>query len=140
MAITAGVCDSFLLDLIDGTHATTDTFKIALYLSTATIGPTTTAYTATGEVTGTTNYTAGGQNLTGYAASLDTGEAIIDFADASWASSTIPNARGALIYNSTKADAAVAVLDFGGDVSSTNGTFTVTFPAPNAGTGLIRLT
>jgi hypothetical protein len=119
-------------------NAAADVYKIALYTSTATLSNATTAYTATNEVVGT-GYTATGQTLVGFTASLDTNTAILDWTtDPSWPTSTI-TARGALIYNSSKTNSAIAVLDFGSDISSTNGTFTVQFPLPAAATGLIRM-
>lgn len=138
MAITSAVCDSYTLELLSGTHTNTDTYKIALYTSAATLSAATTAYSATNEVVGA-GYTAGGVALSGFATSLDTGVAILDFTtDPSWTSATI-TARGALIYNSSKTNKAVAVLDFGSDIASTNGTFTVQFPTAAAATGLIRI-
>lgn len=137
MAVTAAVCDSYTQEVLSGTHTSADTYKIALYSSaSATLNASTTAYTATGEVSGA-GYTAGGVTLTGFATSVDAGVAILDFADPSWASATI-TADAALIYNSSKSNKAVAVLSFT-SASSTNGTFTLTFPAPAAATGLIRI-
>lgn len=138
MAVTAAVCDSYTQELFSGTHTNTDTYKIALYTAaSATLNASTTAYTATGEVSGT-GYTAGGLALSGFSTSIDIGVAILDFTtDPSWASATI-TADSALIYNSSKSNKAVAVLSFG-STTSTNGTFTVTFPAPAAATGLIRI-
>lgn len=138
MAISAAVCDSYTQEVLSGTHTSAHTYKIALYTSTATLNAATTAYSATNEVVGT-GYTAGGATLSGFSTSLDTGVAILDFTtDPTWPASTI-TARGALIYNSSAANKAVCVLDFGADITSTNGTFTVTFPAPAAATGLVRL-
>lgn len=138
MAITAAVCDSYTQEILSGTHTNTDTYKIALYTSAATLSAATTAYSATNEVVGT-GYTAGGLALSGFSTSLDTGVAILDFTtDPSWTTATI-TARGALIYNSSKTNKAVAVLDFGSDISSTAGTFTVQFPTPAAATGLVRI-
>lgn len=138
MAITAAVCDSYTQEILSGTHTNAHTYKIALFTSTATLSAATTAYAATNEVSGT-GYTAGGATLTGFATSLDTGVAILDFTtDPTWPASTI-TARGALIYNSSAANKAVAVLDFGADITSTNGTFTVAFPAATAATGLVRI-
>lgn len=137
MAITSAVCDSYTQELLSGTHASADVYKIALFTSAATLSAATTAYAVTNEVSGT-GYSAGGATLTGFATSLDTGVAILDFADPSWATSTI-TARGALIYNSSKTNKAVAVLDFGSDIASTNGTFTVQFPVAAAATGLVRI-
>jgi hypothetical protein len=139
MAITAALCNSFKRELLAmSPHTAADVYKIALYPTAATLSAATAAYSSTGEVTGT-GYTAGGQTLAGFAATLDTGVGILDWTtDPSWANASI-TARGALIYNSTRAGAAVAVLDFGADVTSTNGTFTVTLPAPTAAAGLIRI-
>lgn len=138
MAITAAICNSFKTELLNGLHNTTDTYKIALYTSAATLSKSTTAYTASGEVTGT-GYTAGGATLAGFTTTLFTDTAVLDWTtDPTWTTSTI-TARGALIYNVTSSNKAVAVLDFGSDVSSSAGTFTVTFPTPAASTGLIRI-
>lgn len=139
MAITAAVCNSYKQELFGGTHLAGDTYKIALYTSAATLSKSTTAYSATNEVAGT-GYTAGGATLAGFTNGLDTDTAYVDFTtDPTWPSATI-TARGALIYNSTRSNKAVAVLDFGADITSTNGTFTVQFPAPVAATALIRVT
>ena len=138
MAIVQAVCNSFKQEILQGTHTSTDVYKIALYDNTATLDATTTAYTTVGEVVGT-GYTAGGQTLQGFNVTLSGGTAILDWTtDPSWTNATI-TARGALIYNSSKSNAAVAVLDFGADKSSTNGTFTVQFPLPDAANGLIRI-
>jgi hypothetical protein len=137
MPITAALCNSYKQEILQGVHEAADTYKIALYTSAATLSKATTAYAATNEVTGT-GYTAGGATLSGFAVTLSTDTAVLDFSDATWASSTI-TARGALIYNSTQTNKAVAVLDFGADITSTAATFTVTFPAAAAATGLIRI-
>lgn len=138
MTITAALCNSFKQELLAMTpHAAGDTYKLALYTSTATLNKSTTAYSATNEVSGA-GYTAGGITLTGFAVSLDTDTAILDFADASLSNATI-TAAGGLIYNSTQANKAVAVVSFGGDVTSTAGTFNIPMPAPAAATGLIRI-
>lgn len=139
MAITAAICNSFKQELLAMTpHTAADTYKIALYTSTATLSKATTAYAATNEVVGT-GYTATGQTLATFSVTLDTDTAILDWTtDPSWPTSTI-TARGALIYNSSRTNKAVAVLDFGSDIASTNGTFTVQLPAPAAATGLIRM-
>ena len=139
MAITAAICNSFKQELLAMTpHTAADTYKIALFTSTATLSKATTAYAATNEVVGT-GYTATGQTLATFSVTLDTDTAILDWTtDPSWPTSTI-TARGALIYNSSRTNKAVAVLDFGSDISSTNGTFTVQLPLPAAATGLIRM-
>ena len=138
MAITAAVCNSYKQEILQGTHSSADTYKIALYTSAAALDATTTAYSATNEVVGT-GYSAGGATLSGFAVSGSGSTAWLDFTtDPTWATATI-TARGALIYNSSKANKAVCVLDFGSDVSSTAATFTVTFPAPAASTALVRV-
>jgi hypothetical protein len=140
MAITSALCNSFKQEILAmGPHASTDVFKIALFTSTATLGKATTVYAATNEVVGT-GYTAGGLVLSGLSVTLDTDTAILDFTtDPSWPSATI-TARGCLIYNSSRSNKAVATIDFGSDISSTNGTFTAVLPAPAAATGFITLT
>lgn len=138
MAITQAICASFKQELLGGTHdLDTDTLKIALYSSSATLNSATTAYSTTNEITGT-GYTAGGATLSGAAISLDSTTAILDFTDVSWSTATF-TARGALIYNSSKSNKAIAVLDFGGDQSVTAGTFTIQFPAADATNAIIRL-
>lgn len=134
MAITTALCNQAKQDFFDGVHAAGDTYKIALYTSAATLDKTTTAYSATNEVTGT-GYTAGGATLSGRANALTGDVASIDWADPSWTSSTI-TARGAMIYNASKSNKALAVFDFGADISSSSSTFTVNIPA--AGVGVIR--
>ena len=141
MAITQALCTSFKTDLFSGTQdfntRTTKVYKIALYTSSATLDATTTAYTTSNEVVGT-GYTATGNTLTVSQIPTSTGTtAFISFADTTWLTSTI-TARGALIYEST-ANKAVAVLDFGGDKTSTAGSFTIQFPAANSTSAIIRL-
>ena len=127
MAFTGSyVTDSFKEQLLLGVHDfSVDTIKIALYTSSASIDNTTTAYSATNEVSGT-GYTAGGKTL----AATVTAQglyAILDFADVSWTSASF-TCRGALIYNSSKSDKSIFVLDFGTDKTVTAGTLTVQFP------------
>lgn len=138
MAITQAIATSFKSEILSGTHALGDTYKIALYTSSATLGASTTAYTATNEVVGA-GYTAGGATLVGYSCSIVGSKAVLDWTtDPSWADATI-TARGALIYNSSKSNKAVYVMDFGADKTSTSGTFTVTLPVADATNGLIRI-
>lgn len=138
MAISQSMCASFKSEVLGGIHdLDTDTIKIALYTSSATLGSGTTAYSAANEVSGT-GYTAGGNTLTSPVISLDGTTAIVDFADSTWATATI-TARGALIYNASKSNRAIAVLDFGEDKTSTSGNFTVQFPAAAASTAIVRL-
>ena len=140
MAITAAICNSFKTEILSGVHEAGDTYKIALYPSTATLSKSTATYSSTGEVANGSGYTTGGATLSGFSVTLDTDTAILDWTvDPTWTTATI-TARGALIYNSTQDDKAVAVLDFGGDIASTAGTFTVTLPAPAAATGLVTIT
>jgi hypothetical protein len=141
MAITQGMATSFKVQLLNGAqNFSSNTFKLALYTSSATLGEGTTAYTTSGEVASTGNYTAGGNTLTVNVTPTSSGNvAYVSFANTSWANATI-TANGALIYNSTNANAAVAVLAFGGDKTSTNGTFAVNFPTADASSAIIRLT
>ena len=143
MAISQAMCTSFKQALLDGemdfSSDTSQTFKIALYTSSATLGAATTAYSATNEVSGT-GYTAGGNTLTIAANPTTSGTtAFLDFTDTTWTTATI-TARGALIY---KADGvtnpAVAVLDFGSDKTSTAGNFTIQFPTADASNAIIRI-
>lgn len=136
MAITTAICNSYKQEILEGVHSSTDTYKIALYTSSATLSASTTAYSATNEVSGA-GYDAGGKTLTGYVSGLSTGTAYITFDDPSWTSSTI-TARGCLIYNSSKSNKAVACFDFGSDVISVSGTFTIDLPAAGA-SALIRI-
>lgn len=141
MAITQALCSSFKQELVTGTHnftaSTGDIFKIALYTSAATLGASTTAYAATNEVVGT-GYTAGGRNMVSVTPVLSGTTAICDFADVTWTTVTL-TARGALIYNSSKANRAVLVLDFGSDKTATAGDFTIIFPVADASNAIIRI-
>lgn len=155
MAIDQAMCTSFKAELMLAVHdfraSTGDTFKLALYSSSATINANTTAYSATNEVSGT-GYTAGGANLTNLGVSktetsATAGTGFTDFDDLTFSSVTV-TARGALIYNNTPSangisgavpNAAVAVLDFGGDKTSTSGDFTVIFPTNDATSAIIRI-
>ena len=141
MAITQGMATSFKVQLLNaGQNFSANTFKLALYTSAATLGEGTTAYTTSGEVASTGNYTAGGNTLSVNVVPTSSGNvAYVSFANTSWSNATI-TANGALIYNSTNANAAVAVLAFGGDKTSTNGTFAVNFPTADASSAIIRLT
>jgi|688.fasta_scaffold87595_3 hypothetical protein len=136
MAITTAICNSYKQEILEGVHSSTDTYKIALYTSSATLSASTTAYSSSNEVSGA-GYDAGGKTLTGYVSGLSTGTAYITFDDPSWTSSTI-TARGCLIYNSSKSNKAVACFDFGSDVISVSGTFTIDLPAAGA-SALIRI-
>lgn len=139
--ISQAVCTSFKSELLQGVHnfaaSTGDTFKLALYTSSATLDSGTTAYTTSNEVVGT-GYTAGGNTLTNSGVSTGSGKAYTSFSNTSWTSSTI-TARGCLIYNSSKSNKSVAVLDFGGDKTSTAGTFTIVFPTFDSTSALLIL-
>jgi hypothetical protein len=143
MAFTGNfMCTSFKKELLEAVHnfqlSGGDTFKIALYTNSAAFTAATTAYTATNEVSGT-NYVAGGNTLTRIDPTSSGTTAFTDFADTTWASSTI-TARGAMIYNDTAAgNPAVVILDFGSDKTSTSGDFTVVFPTADASNAIIRI-
>ena len=144
MAITQAVANAFKKQLLEGDHdftqTTGDKFKLALYVSTATLNSTTTAYTASGEVGASGQYSAGGGALVNNGTSVASGVAIVDFADLSFTGVTL-TARGALIYNTSSAttNAAVAVLDFGSDKTATSGTFTIQFPAFTTSAAILRI-
>lgn len=150
MAISQAMVTSFKVEILDAVHnfgtsvvrasTAADTFKIALYTSSATLSAATTGYTTTNEVSSSgTNYTAGGQTLTISQVPTSTGTtAWLDFDDVTWPSATL-TANGALIYNATQSNKAVAVLAFGGDKTSTAGNFTVQFPAATSTTAILRI-
>jgi hypothetical protein len=145
MAISQAMCTSFKQALLDGemdfSSDTAQTFKIALFTSSASLDASTTAYSTSNEVSSTdTNYTAGGEVLTIATNPTTSGTtAYIDFSDVTWSSATI-TARGALIYKADGAtNPAVAVLDFGADKTSTAGDFTVQFPTADQNTAIIRI-
>ena len=137
MAITQTTCTSFKVELLTGTHNfSSDTFKIALYISAANLGADTTAYSASNEVSAS-GYAAGGNTLTvSTTPTSSSTTAYVSFANTSWSSAL--TARGALIYNSSKSNKAVAVLDFGADKTS-SATFTVTFPTADATSAIVRI-
>jgi len=129
---------SFKAELYEGIHdLLTDTIEIALYTAYADLNAATTAYVATDEVTGT-GYVAGGNTLTGATVQTSGTTVYVSFDDTSWANASF-TCRGALIYNSSKANRSVAVLDFGSDKIVTQGTFTVEFPANAANSAIIRM-
>jgi len=140
MAISQVLCTSFKKELLEGTHnfGGSQTFKIALYTSAATLNADTTVYSTDNEVSGT-GYTAGGYSLTPSTVASGDGVGFVNFSDATWASSSF-TARGALIYNSSQSNKAVMVLDFGDDKTSNNSTFTVGMPANTSTAALIRIT
>ena len=144
MAITSAICNSFKQEILVGTHNFTassgHTFKIALFTSDATLNKSTTAYSTSNEISNTSGsaYSAGGATLTSVTPTLSTDTAVCDFADVSFTSASF-TANGALIYNSSATNAAVAAIAFGSDKTATNGTFTIQFPAADASNAIIRL-
>ena len=144
MAITSAICTSFKQEILVGTHNFTatsgDTFKIALYTSSATLGAGTTAYSTSNEITNSsgTAYTAGGATLTSVTPTTSGTTALCDFADVSYTSASF-TANGALIYNSSQSNKACAVIAFGGDKTVSSGTFTIQFPTADATNAIIRL-
>jgi hypothetical protein len=142
MAITQALPNSFKKQLLDGdqdfTLSTGDVFKLALYVSTATLGAATTSYTTSGEVSASGAYSAGGGTLVNSGTSVVSTVAFTDFADLSFTGVTI-TARGALIYNTSFSNSAVAVLDFTTDKTATSGTFTIQFPAFTSTAAIIRI-
>ena len=138
MAITQSLCSSFKQQILLGEHdLDTDVIKLALYTSAATLSAATTVYSTSDEVVGS-GYTAGGNTLTGATVSLSGTTAYVDFSDTTWSTSTI-TARGALIYNSSKSNKAIAVLDFGADKTTSAGNFTVQFPTNDASSAIVRI-
>ena len=151
MAITSAICSSFKRDLLKGKHDFDtsgdggDSFKIALFTSSATLDASTTDYSTSNEVTNTAGsaYTAGGEALTNTGVGLTSTTAFTDFSDVSWTSASF-TANGALIYNTTTDGGtgttdAVCVIAFGSDKTATNGTFTIQFPANDSSNAIIRL-
>jgi|TARA_R110001606_G_scaffold330982_2_gene478718 hypothetical protein len=138
MAITSGISISFRSQIMLGEHdLDTDSIKLALYSSSASLSDGTTVYTTSNEVVGT-GYSAGGVVLTGIDVTTDSSVAVVSITDAVVTASTI-TARGALIYNASQSNKAIAVFDFGADKSSTAGDFTIQFPAAAAATAIIRI-
>jgi|SRR5210317_98702 hypothetical protein len=142
MAITQAMCTSFKQALLDGemdfSSDTAQSYKIALYTSSASLDAATTAYTTSNEVSGT-GYTAGGNTLTISTNPTTSGTtAFLSFDTTTWSTATI-TARGALIYQDGGSTPAVAVLDFGGDKTSTAGDFQITFPTADATNAIIRI-
>ena len=143
MAIANKICNSFKIEILKGVHNFTvtsgDTFNLALYTSSATLNEDTTVYITANEVPTATGYTAKGKALTSVTPVLSSDTAVCDFANVSWTSASFTS-RGCLIFNDSVAtDPAVCAIDFGGDKTVTSGTFTIEFPAPNAGTAIIGI-
>jgi hypothetical protein len=140
MAISQAITVSFKQDLMSpGGNLEAQTLKCALYDNTATLNQNTTAYITANEISNSgTNYTTGGATLTNVAITTDGTTAIFDADNVSFANATI-SAQAALIYNANNSNSAIAVLDFGGVKTSTNGTFELQFPNADATNGLIRI-
>ena len=151
MANTTAICNTYKQEILQGLHLAANTYKIALIkvgaagtygaavtnAGTPGTGSPTTANLGTDEVVGT-GYTAGGNTLAGFSATLQSSTGCLDFTTTSWSTATI-SATGAMIYNSSVSNRAVAIFDFGGTITSTAGTFTATMPAVGASTSLIRI-
>ncbi len=139
MAITQAMCTQFKRDVMLGLHdLDSDTIKIALYTSSASLGAATTAYTTSGEVASGGGYTTGGETLASASVINNSTSGCFDATDPEWTSATF-TARGALIYNDTESDLAIAVLDFGGDFTVAGGTFKIVFPAQTASNAIVRI-
>ena len=145
MTISSAICNSFKQELLVGTHNFTassgNTFKIALYQSDASLGAGTTAYSTSEEITNTSGsaYTAKGKALTSVTPVASSTTAVCDFADISWTSASF-TARGCMIFNdSASGDPSVCCIDFGGDKTATNGTFTIQFPTADSSDAIIRI-
>jgi hypothetical protein len=142
MAISQAVCNSFKKELLGGTHnfaSGGNSFKLALYISTATLSAATTSFTTTGQASVSGQYASGGGALASQQTSVASGVAIVDFANRSFTGVTL-TARGAMIYNDTvSGDPAVCILDFGADKTATSGTFTVQFPAFTTAAAILRI-
>ena len=144
MAITTNaICNSFKKELLEAIHnfstaPTGNKFKLAMYNSTAVLGKSTTSYTTGGQVTSPAGYTAGGKALVNTGTTVATDVAITTFGNLSFTNVTL-TARGALIYNTSNSNSAVAVLDFGSDKTATAGTFTIQFPAYTTSAAILRI-
>ena len=145
MAITSAICNSFKTEILKAVHnftaSTGNTFNIALYTSSATLGAGTTAYSTSNEISNTSGsaYSAKGKALTSVTPVLSTDTAVCDFADVSWTSASF-TANGCLIFNdSHSSDAAVCAIAFGSDKTVTSGTFTIQFPTADASDAIIRI-
>lgn len=139
MAITQAICTTFKNELMSGDHNLgSDTLKIAIYTSSATLSAATTTYSVTNEVTGT-NYTAGGATIANNSVTTDGTTAYLDMDDTVFTNLTVSGMNGAVIYNSSQSDKAICVIAFGGDISVTASDFTISWPAPGSSTAFLRL-
>ncbi len=142
-AITTAMCTSFKVEILKAVHdftaSTGDTFKLALYTSSATMDATTTAYSATNEIAGGSGYTATGVACANATPVLSSTTAIYDWADATWTSSSF-TANGCVMYDSTNAGKqSIFVIAFGSDQTVTSGTFTIQWPTADASNAIIRI-
>jgi pSer/pThr/pTyr-binding forkhead associated (FHA) protein len=133
--ISTALCNTYKREMFEGVHSLTDEYRIALYTDKAALDSNTEAYTPEGEVSGL-NYEAGGKAVSGVRSGIDSAIAFLSFDSVSWKNATI-TARGAMVYNASKGNRAVAVFDFGKDVVSVNGTFVVELPSGSS--SLIRI-
>ena len=144
MAITQAICNSFKKQLLEADmnfkQTGGDVFKLALYISTATLNSATTSFTTSGQVGNSGQYTSGGGKLVNGTTSMTAGVARVDFGDRSFTGVTL-TARGAMIYNTSSdtTNASVCILDFGSDKTATSGTFTLQFPAPTSTAAILRI-
>jgi hypothetical protein len=143
MAITSAVCTSFKVEILKGIHNFTassgNTFNLALYTSSASLGAATTAYTTSNEVANGNGYTTKGNALTSVTPVADSTTAVCDFADTSFTSASF-TARGCMIFNdSASGDPSCVIVDFGSDKTVTSGTFTIQFPTADASNAIIRI-
>ena len=145
MAITSAICNSFKTEVLQALHNFTassgNSFKLALYTSSATLNKSTTAYSSSNEISNTSGsaYSAKGKALTSVTPALSTDTACCDFADVSWTSASF-TANGCLIFNdSHSSDAAVCAIAFGGDKTVSSGTFTIQFPTADASNAILRI-
>ena len=145
MAITSAICNSFKTEILKAVHNFTassgNTFNLALYTSSATLNKSTTAYSATNEISNTSGsaYSAKGKALTSVTPVLSTDTAVCDFADISWTSASF-TANGCLIFNEdATGDPSVCAIAFGSDKTVTSGTFTIQFPTADASDAIIRI-
>jgi hypothetical protein len=145
MAIASAICNTFKTEILKAVHnftaSTGNTFNLALYTSSASMGASTTAYASTNEITNTSgsSYSAKGKALTSVTPVLDSSTAVCDFANISWTSASF-TANGCLIFNEdATGDPGVCVVAFGGDKTVTSGTFTIEFPAADASNAIVRI-
>jgi hypothetical protein len=141
MAIVQAFCNSCKAEILEGIHNFSNpgghTFKVALYTASANLDATTTAYSATNEVS-STNYTAGGATLASVTPALVSGVAVITFTNVTWTSVTF-SALGAVIYNTSAANRAICVLNFGTVQTAASQNFTIQWPTADNVNGILRI-